>query len=289
MRRRWRGGKPYGWGLALCAIGACSGALRVPQEPPVSATACTLLQAPSIVADTTTITFDALGATREQCALTLAAEGLRPWPLASSEPWTVHLTLTPTEALVRRLDRERARNAIDAGSPLLATEDPDLTAYAATRADLEVSPLPWDRTYLRLSPRSGASLGGAAGPDAVRADARPADAPPCEVPPTTLELDAVSSARVVYDGSDRTARELAERTVALVERSDATAVGLTAAELDVALHAGNELAYVISVPRASYCDALLALAQRAPWMTPHSIIPLIDTRAHAIAPRAPRP
>lgn len=289
MRRGWGGGNPYGWGLALCAICACSGAMRVPQEPPISATACTPVHAPSIAVDTATITFDALGATREHCALTLAAEGLRPWPLASSEPWTVHLTVTPTDVVVRRLDRERARNAIDAGSGLMATDDPDLTAYAATRGDLEVSPLPWDRTYLRLSARAAAPLGGSAGPDAVRVDARSAEAPPCELPPTALELDSVSSKRVVYDGSDRTARELAERIVALVERPDATAVGLSAAELDVALEAGNELAYIISVPRSSYCDAVTGLAQRVPWMTPRFLIPLIETRAHAIVPRAPRP
>lgn len=259
------------------------------QEPPVSATACVLIEAPSIVADTAAISLDALAVTREHCALTLAAETLRPWPLALGEPWTVHLTVTPTRAIVRRLGSGDARNTIDAGSALLATDDLDLVGYAAARADLEVTPLPWDRTYLRLSGHAEWPIAASAGPDAVRADARPAEAPLCAPVLTDVEPDSVSSNRVVYDDSDRTARALAERIVALVQRPDATTAGLAAADFDLALRTGRELAYVVSVPRSSYCDALTGLSRRAPWLNAGSILPLIDTRAHAIAPRAPRP
>jgi hypothetical protein len=291
MRGGRGGSNSFRWALALCATWACSGAARVHPEPPVPATACALTDTPSTVADSSTITFTALGATREQCAFTLIAATLRPWPTATSGPWTVHIGITPTAAVARRVGGEGARNAIDAGSALIATDDIDLTTYAATRADLEVTPLPWDRTYVRLSPRAAGALGADAGPDAVRADARVAEAPACELflPEATANSGSLSSKRVVYAVGDRTARELAERTVALAARSDATAVGLTAAELDFALRAGTELAYVVSVSRVSYCETLAALAQHTPWMSAHSVLPLIDTRAYAIAPRAPRP
>ena len=277
--------------MALCGAGACTAAMRVQPEPAVLATACALTDTPSTTADTAAITFSTQGTTREQCAVTLVAATLRPWPTATSGPWTVDVSVTSTGAIAHRLGSEAARDAIDARPALIVTDDLDLTAYAATRADLEVTPLPWDRTYVRLSPRGDVAVGADAGPDAVRADARSADAPTCD--PFFGEASAdsarLSSKRVVYDAADRTARELAERVVALAERSDATAAGLSAGELDLALRAGNELAYVVSVSSSLYCDTLAGLAQRAPWMSAHSIVPLIDTRAHAIAPRAPQP
>jgi hypothetical protein len=289
MRRGRGGGKSFIWAMASCAAWACTGAVRVQPEPPVAASACVLTDAPATTADTSTLAFSALGVTREHCAVTLVAAALRPWPGATSGPWTVRISVAPTAATARRLGSEDARNAIDTAPVLIATDDLDLTAYAATRADLEVTPLPWDRTYVRLS-RGDMPLGAEAAPDAVRADARLAEVPACEtvLPGAGLHSDHPSSKRVVYDISDRTARELAERIVALTERADATAVGMSAGELDLALRAGNELAYIVSVPRISYCETLSVLVQRAPWMSSHSIFPLIDTRAHAIAPRAPQ-
>ncbi len=274
----------------MCATWACSNTVQLQPEPIIPETPCALVDAPSIGGDTATITFEARAATREQCALVLAAEALRPWPGASRGPWTVLITVRATDATVRVLDSDAARNAIDAGAALMATDDVDLTAYAATRTDLDVSLLPWDRTYVRLSWLS-MPLGATAGPDAVHADARPAEAPPCEFTFTDESPVAKRNAskRVVYDGGDRTARELAERLVAVLEIAEATSVGLSAAELDVALRAGSELAYVVSVPRASYCETLATLVRRAPWMSSHSVLPLVDTRAHGIAPRAPRP
>jgi hypothetical protein len=277
--------------MTLCAACACTSVVRVQPEPAVMATACALTDTPSTVADTSTITFSALGTTREQCALTIVAATLRPWPTATRGPWTVHVSVAHTAATAHRLGSEAARNAIDAGPALIATDDLDLTAYAATRPDLEVTPLPWDRTYVRLSPRADPTLGARAGPDAVRADARSAEAHACEplLPESSDDSGGLSSRRVVYDVADRTARELSERIVALADRSDVTAVGLPAADLDRALGTGNELAYVVSVSRFSYCDTLTAMAQHASWMSSQSVLPLIDTRAYAIAPRAPRP
>ena len=290
--RRGRGrGRSFGTGMALCALWACGGTLRVPEDTGVGATACTLTAPPTTTADSATFVFHAIGATREQCALSIVAERLRPWPLASSEPWTVHLTVSPAHATARLLRGDAARDAIDEGSTFLATDDLDLVAYAASRRDLEVTPLPWDRTYLYLSPARLPTLGGGVGPDVVRVDARPAESPLCDslARDAASPTDAPPSRRVVYDAADHTARELAARIVALADRPDVTAVGVPAAVLHEAVQRGTDLVYIVSIPRASYCDALAALSTRAPWLTSAAIVPLIDTRAHAIAPRAPQP
>ena len=289
--RRGRGwGRSFTWGMALCALGGCGGTLRVPQNEPI-ATACVLAEPVSTTADSATIVFHATGITREQCAISIAAEALRPWPVATTEPWTVQLVVVPTHATARRLGSEDARDAIDAGFTLMATDDLDLVAYAASRPDLEVTPLSWDRTYLYLSPIRAGALGAGAGPDAVRVDARPAEPHACSsIPPRSDSLiSSPSSMRVVYDVADLTARELAERIVALSERTDVIAVGAQATVLDGALQSGTDLAYIVSLPRSSFCDALAALSQRTRWMASGSVIPLIDTRAHAIAPRTHRP
>src|SRR5688572_2325311 len=184
--RGGRGGtKSIGWCLTVCATWACSNTVQLQPEPIIPEPLCALVDAPSIGGDTATITFEARAATREQCALVLAAEALRPWPGASRGPWTVLITVRATDATIRVLD---------------------------------VSLLPWDRTYVRLSALSR-PLGATAGPDAVHADARLAEAGPCEF--TFADESPVAkrntSKRVVYDGGDRTARELAERLVAVLE------------------------------------------------------------------------
>ena len=292
MRCGWGGDKAFLWGVALAATAACVGALPPSLEPPVSEARCSLVKPLTRAADTATIALDAVGITREACGLTLAARTLRPWPASSNGPWTVLLTVTAESVTVRRLEREEARDAIDAGRSLLATDDVDLVAYAATRTDLEVTPLPWDRTYLSLRPYGAISLGDMIGPDAISAEARDADSLSCDSLPNNETGNASSpqSGRVLYSAGDHTARELAERVVALTQRRDAIAAGVgSEEELEAALRRGDALAYIVSVPRASQCDALALLAQRAPWLTSSAIDPLIDTRAHAIAPRTSQP
>jgi hypothetical protein len=272
--------------METCALGE---ATRVPSE--------------TRAADTATIVFrttagalragSALRAGRDACALRLVAAALRPWPSTSDEPWTVGIRLTDTSATAYRFSRERARDAIDAGAVIVATEDLGLIAYAAARPELDVTPLPWDRTYLRLASGALAPLGGEFASEAVRVDARRAEPLSCDtlVHGAAPGSASVSPGRVVYEAGDRTARELAERVVALLENTTATAIGLGPAELDAALRAGDEVAYIVSVPRFAErgCDALATLARRAPWLSPHAIVPLIDTRVHAIVPRTPRP
>lgn len=291
MRRGWGGDKALLWGVALSATAACAGASLPSMTTPVRETGCVLVEPPATTGDTVTLAIDAAGITREACGLTVAARALRPWPISSREPWTVLLTVTPERVTARRLASEEARDAIDAGRTLLATDDGDLVAYAAARTDLEVVPLPWDRTYLSLRPDSVASLGDEVGPDAVRADAREASPLSCDALPTQESESPGSprSGRVLYSAGDHTARELAERVVALAQTRDAIAVGVEPEGLEASLRRGDALAYIVSMPLGSECDALALLAQHASWMTSRTIHPLIDTRAQAIVPRGSQP
>jgi hypothetical protein len=284
--------------VILCAMAACSAALRpsaesqsAPGAPP-----CALSEPPSHQGDTATIVFrvperDTPWGGHGDCALQLVAMALRPWPTPSDDPWAVEVILTQGGATAHRLSGERARDALDAGLALIATEDLDLVAYGAGRPDLGVTPLPWDRTYLWLAPGLVSALGGELPTDAVRVDARHAAGLSCDTVLKPITSGRAASARVVYQTGDRTGRELAERVVAIRGDTTTTAVALGPAGLDAALRAGNELAYIVSVPSSGDvgCDGLAALARRAPWLGPHSILPLVDTRAYVIAPRAPRP
>jgi hypothetical protein len=285
------------WWVGLCGLGACSGTLHPSERASVTAETCLPADQPSRAADTAAITFRVVAATassaeRDRCALRLAAAMLRPWAIPSQDRWTVTIHLIDGGATVARLDAERARDAIDSGEALIATEDLDLVAYATARPGLDVTPLPWDRTYVRLSPGDSSSLGAAMSSDAVRVDARPAEVA-CDTlsGSTAFNRERATSTRVVYDAGDRTARELAERVVALVQDRSAAAVPLAMAELEAALHAGNELAYIVSLPRSadSACAALNELTRRVAWITVGTITPLVDTRAYAIVPRIPSP
>jgi hypothetical protein len=277
-------------------LSACGRALGAPSGPPAPQTTpaatCTLGETRLQSVDTALIVFRATGMAPEQCAVRLVAATLRPWPASSPDRWTVVISLTDTGVTASRIGSDDARDAIDAAVALMVTEDLELSTYAAARPGLDVTPLPWDRTYLSLTRSSIGSLGGERTSEAVRVDARPAEALSCDtvVNPTASEGAQSPGSRVVYDAGDRTAEELAERIVAIAGDS-AVATGLPTADFESALRAGDALAYIISVPRFAdqRCDAVAALARRAPWLTPHSIVPLVDTRAHAIVPRSPRP
>lgn len=289
------------WWAALCAVCACGGIQHprpepLPDDGSIAAAACTLAEPPLREADSAVIRFAAAATALDACALELVARELRPWPTSSNDRWAVRITLTEHGARAYRLRDEPARDAIDSGAALVATEDIELLAYATSRPELAVTPLPWDRTYFWLTSGSADSLGVTSLPDAVRADARPATVDPtCAFvwPATAPDSATPRSLRVVYAAGDRTAQELAERIVAIIG-GPTVASPLDAPALDTALRAGDELGYVVSLPRspAVECDSLARLAQRVPWLGPRHVLPLIDTRAHAIAPRTlltPRP
>jgi hypothetical protein len=290
MRRGWVWGSVLGWGVTLVGVAACAHrAAPSSADQRVAEFTCALEAPPAIAGDSASLLIRAVGAPAERCALALAAEWLRPWSLATtSEPWTVQLTLAGAAVIARRLDAQRARDAIDHDDAVYATEDASLAMYASARADLEVTPLPWDRTYLLLSSDTALALGGRIEPDAVRADARIAEPAICEtLPPASVAAPPRREDRILHLASDRTAREIAERLVAVL--GNGRVLAATPAEFEAALRAGEALAYVVSVPRSGICDALASMPQRAPWIDARVIAPVLDTRAHAIQRRSARP
>jgi hypothetical protein len=210
-------------------------------------------------------------------------------------------TLAPrgTRLVLGRSAGPDPRDALDAGADLVRTADPALLDYARSRADLLVHPLPWSRTYVLLVPSSGGGLGSAVpadtgafradlARDAVPADARPAEPPfwwdglACGAPgsPPSPSSEAASAA-VVYPREDPVARALAERLVALSDRPGVLARGLSPAALADALRAGRERAYVLALPRT----ALVPCREMTAWPSRSAVVPLIETRAVAIARR----
>jgi hypothetical protein len=222
------------------------------------------------------------------CVLRVVAAALRPWLGGPLEPWTVTVaTPAPLDTLsvtvtVRRLRAAQARDALDADSVLLATEDLALVEYARARDDLAVVALPWDRVYFRVGPALVDSLG-AVDPATVGAEARrAAPLPRCETrSPMPPARERTRSSRAVYLRGDRTGRELAERVVGLGHAREV--VGLDSGAFDAALFAGADEAYIVSrMLTGDGCEALEALLRRAPWSSPAAIAPLIETRAYAI-------
>jgi hypothetical protein len=234
------------------------------------------------------------------------------------------------------------RDLLDNVIDVMLTTDPAVLEYAAGRSQLATVALPWNRTYLLLStsrveairrgtlPRDISSdLSAGLARDAVRSDARGSRSPfwwtnlsHCGtlsatipgLPPFPRGDDASTGQyRVLYDLDDPTARDLAQRIVALAA-TDPTASpeaasiisavpglssgparlvaeGATTGELNSSLRRGSAFAYIISVPRrpSDPCDEARQLVDRAPWFAEieisRAVIPLVDTRANAIVRR----
>ena len=278
-----------GWGVTLVGVAACTHRAPSSADQSVTAFTCALVDTPWTAGDSASLAIRAVGVASEQCALTLAAEWLRPWGSATpSEPWSVQLTVAGATVAARRLDAQQARDAIDDGTAVYATEDPSLVMYASARADLEVTPLPWDRTYLLVSADSAIALGSRVHPEAVHVDARFAAPAACDtLPRASAAVTPHGEDRILYIASDRTAREIAERLVAVLGTGKVRAVPPT--EFEAALRAGEDLAYVVSVSRSGLCDALASMSLQASWVDAGTITPLLDTRAHAIQRRSTRP
>ncbi|HEY2855149.1 MAG TPA: ABC transporter substrate-binding protein [Gemmatimonadaceae bacterium] len=234
-----------------------------------------------------------------------APGGFRLMPIASqSAPYLVSAPVPSHDP----------RDAIDAGSDVLVTDDKMAVAYAAARPNLEAVTLPWRRTYaLALSgaapmiasallrPDSeSAALRISLAHDAVRAEARAAQppywwdgSPACGTILDSLPAARVAngrSNRVVYRREDAIARGLAERLVAFDVHS--VAAGLSPDAFARALRDGGELAYVLDLTRVSLspCDDLRELRSSAPWLiagpsADARVLALIDTRESAIMSR----
>jgi hypothetical protein len=212
------------------------------------------------------------------------------------------------------------RDLLDERVDLLLTRDPAVLDYAATLPQFVSMPLPWQRTRVLLMPgrdRMSRALSveerETFARDAVRGPARGALEPfwwqsmrQCEIS-YPQKPDALStSGRIVYDGGDSTARDLAERLVGLVRASgpgpaailDAllparprrtfqNAAGLTGEPLLLARRRGNDAGYIMSLDSRPLdsCAEMQAVVDDVGWMDPETIVPLVDTRLQAIVRR----
>lgn len=228
--------------------------------------------------------------------------------------------------LVMRLAPSRdARDLLDAGVDVLVTGDPGAVQYAA-ESGLATVPLPWQATYVLLVPArargalDAASLDGGVWTgdgsmgssllEAVHASARPAAGPfwwrrggepeqsvdsigpPAEPEPRRpADRPARLDRRVLYERGDRTARDLAERVVALAASRGGSliAAGVDGTELARILAAGTSAGYVLALPRSVAVPrlAVRALLREAPWLSApaaldRALVPLVDTRPTAI-------
>jgi hypothetical protein len=212
------------------------------------------------------------------------------------------------------------RDLLDQGVDLLLTRDPAALDYAATLPQFQPVPLAWQRIHVLLTPgrsRSSPSLSEDArqvlAGDAVRGDAQGARGPfwwqmlpDCDVALSPPRDQSPPTPRIVYDARDGAARDLAERFVGLVRASGpaATALldallpdrprrtyqrttGLTGEALALARRLGTDAGYVMSLERLPVdpCRDLQALMDGAPWVDPETIVPLVETRLHAIVRR----
>jgi hypothetical protein len=225
--------------------------------------------------------------------------------------------LSPLRFLVAPGD---PRDLLDDGVDLLLTRDPTTLDYASTLPQFRSVPLAWHRIHVLLTPgrsRSSPLLSEEArqmlADDAVRGEARAARGPfwwqmlpDCEVALSQARDPSTPTPRIVYDASDAAARDLAERLVSLARASDPAATtsldallpdrprrtyqratGLTGEALALARRLGTDAGYVLSLDSRSMdpCRDLQALADGARWLDPETIVPLVETRLHAIVRR----
>jgi hypothetical protein len=194
------------------------------------------------------------------------------------------------------------RDAVDRGADLIHTGDPDLLDYARQRPGLTEVPLPWSRSYLLVLPARSPGVGTAVpadtatfraglARDAVRTDARVPEAPFWwEQRDACVQRPAPAAGReplnaIAYPAADRVARDLAERIVALAGAAELTARGLPADSFAAALRGGSARAFVVAVPR----HAAVACRETAGWPPRVTVVPLIETRPHAVVRRGAPP
>ena len=188
------------------------------------------------------------------------------------------------------------RDAIDDGPDVIVVSDPDVLDYARQRPGLTIRSLPWTRGYLLVLPSAGSidlrippdTAGFRAGlaRDAVRVEARPAESvAPWDSAAACPARSHVPSARradaVVYPAGDSVARGLAERLVALSPSSRVTARGLAPKSLAAELREGGARAFVLAVPT----HEPVPCRRMAGWPDSATVVPLVETRAHAVLRR----
>ncbi|PYS54761.1 MAG: hypothetical protein DMG13_06880 [Acidobacteria bacterium] len=232
--------------------------------------------------------------------------GTRAATVASDGPLEITVENPSPVRFVLARNRD-VRDLLDQGVDLLLTRDERALDYGATLPQFVSLPLAWQRTRVLLTPgRTARSLSTeerqSLADDAVQGPARGAAGPfwwqwlpECEIANSPKRDPSPSSTgRIVYDGSDSAARELAERLVALARTSGTSAnrpyqsaSGLTGDALVQARRRGADAAYIISLDTRPLdpCREMQALVDNAGWIDPETIIPLVDTRLEAIVRR----
>ena len=214
--------------------------------------------------------------------------GTGPYRLPESDPAPATLEPVDEGRPVRLLAPPRdLRDAMDAGADIVVTDDPGTLAYAAQRPGYTSRPLPWRRTYALVltAPTDSAAVVSpgfreALARDAVRVDARAAAGasalPACSAAPPAASSPARTGARIAYPAADATARDLAARLAALRVAGVRAILPLDGDAFLAALRAGGEAAYVLALPRT------LAPCEDLPLPGGAAVLPLVDTRAHAL-------
>ena len=220
------------------------------------------------------------------------------WPIGTGAYWATSATTTAQEiraqssrgdTLVFRLAQGGdARDLVDAGVDLLITRDRALRDYAATLKDLVVVTLPWDRTYVYITPEPGGTRYDGL-EQAVRAEARRPeggfwwlDLRACGIGGSNSVSPPVAAGqrRILYARSDPTARELAGRLAALTR---AVATPRPADDLGAAVLSGKDWGYVVALPRTTGDPCRAAKDLLPQWAA--TITALVDTRPTAIVRR----
>ncbi|HEV2670133.1 MAG TPA: ABC transporter substrate-binding protein [Gemmatimonadales bacterium] len=224
------------------------------------------------------------------------------WPIGTGRYWATSATTTPQEirahtrsgdTLVFRFASGDARDLLDAGVDLVVTRDRALRDYAATLKNYTVVPLPWDRTYVFVTPEAGGTRFDGL-EQAVRAEARRPeggfwwlDLRPCGIggpggagglgnsPPAST-----GQRRILYSRTDPTARELAGRLAAL---SHAVATPRGPDDLGDAVTAGKDWGYIVALPRSASDPCRVAKDLLPAWSA--TMTALVDTRPTAIVRR----
>lgn len=221
------------------------------------------------------------------------------WPIGTGRYWVTSATATPEairahgpggDTLVFRIAASGdPRDLLDAGVDLLVTRDPALRDYAATQQRIAVLALPWDRSYVFVTPEPGGTRFDGL-EQAVRGPARRAAAPfwwldlggACGHSTGMSPPEPAASAprRIVYPREDPTARELAGRVAALTR---GVAVARSAAAFAAALRAGRDWGYIVALPRLAPDPCRAARDLLPTWDA--TLTALIDSRADALVRR----
>jgi len=205
----------------------------------------------------------------------------------------------PTSLIDRTPPTGDLRDAVDGSVDVVVSGNPDLLEYAGGRPGLTQVPLPWRRLYVLLLPSGGAGgsvlpvdttgFSAALAHNAVRTEARPArpvtwadSAVHCA--PASVRL-ATPSKAIAYSTGDPTARELAERLVALGGPAAPMVRPLEPDSFAAALQRGDAGGFIVSGPLM----APVPCVQSAGWPSGARVVPLVETRAHAVVRRGAPP